>query len=375
MRSIVFAVLLLVVAPLHAADWRVFAGGYTSRWKTIGLHGHDQPPCLSFRPTHDCNSTDFTRGNLDDSIGFRAGRERDFARFGRLHLLGGAEGSLSYTEYNLSQNDFGLVTASVFGGAEADLWGVRIGGRYGIGPYGTTDQQQAGFMSYSELAVTFPLRAGAAVRFSERNVDTLSRKSGMPPESNRRSPSSRELAVMLVQSPEFSGKAAWEFGAGVGWTKPGHGIGSDRALRATGVTRLSASRSISKGHMALEISSTATAHESIRSTVFNGYGGNYRSKTIDSVGVGLMRAFDLTHYFGVRVSSGLELADWRDQHQLLTRDGRELAAGVEHAFTAGVGFRVKVGQHLAIDTLVQQVYWHTIDLGEARVTFGIAATR
>ena len=91
-----FALLaVMITASAHAADWRTYAGGFTTSWQTQGHHGHDQQPCGN--PVT-CNPIDFTRANLDNSIGFRFGRERDLFEFGPMSIVGGTDASISHTE-------------------------------------------------------------------------------------------------------------------------------------------------------------------------------------------------------------------------------------------------------------------------------------
>src|SRR5438034_4660018 len=101
LRQIAIAVFTsLVCATPILAQSRTYAGIFNSRWRTVGFHGHDQPACSPFRRIHfpggsfgdffdPCDHADFARGNLDNSIGFRLGRERDFLTVGPLSLVGG----------------------------------------------------------------------------------------------------------------------------------------------------------------------------------------------------------------------------------------------------------------------------------------------
>jgi hypothetical protein len=392
-----FAVLLLFVATAAHAEWRTFAGGFSSRWKTIGPHGHDQPYCAEPRWHYypngsiggefpNCNPVDFARGNLDNSIGFRAGRERDFLRAGPLRLVGGMEGSASYTEYNLTQVDFALLSGAPTAGADLALGGFRVGGRYGGGPFGTSDGQELGISSFREVTVTLPLRRGAGLRISQRSTKAHAHRTmvtiygaGPGPEvpSVRYpgSPSAVETSVLFVTSPEVIGSSQWEFTTATGSTKPGRGFGSDRMLRKSMFTRFAALRDLPWHDLQLEVSLTTSAHESVLPTMFRGYNGNFRSKTIDAFGVAAWRSLPVTERLTLRYSGGVEVADWRDEHQLLTRDGRGLVAGIEQAFTTAAGLRFQLTPHVALDSTLQKVYWPRIDLGEARWSAGIVLTR
>ncbi|HEX8173311.1 MAG TPA: hypothetical protein VF824_22445 [Thermoanaerobaculia bacterium] len=388
MRRLFLAALLACAALAHASEWRTFSGGFTSRWKTVGPHGHDQPYCaehptLTYFPNGailaevpSCNPADFARGNLDDSIGFRAGRERDVLALGPLRLVGGAEASVSYTEYNITQNDVALLSGALAAGADLTVRGVRIGARYGAGPFVTTDAQELGILRYAETTITLPLRNGAAVRISRRDSDALRRWGEVAsPEENRRSPAAREISVLLVASPETRGSSLWEFGTATGTTAPGLGVGSARSLRHTAFTRANASRQLQWHDLQLDLSWSSTAHESALPSTFRGYDNNFRSKTINGFGIGAARSRALFGRGTLRYGGGIELADWRDEHKLLTRNGEELVAGVEVGVTASVAARFPLGPHLAFESLLQKVYWPQLDLGEARLAFGLTLTR
>jgi hypothetical protein len=379
------ALLLFVASMANAEPWRTFAGSYSSRWKTVGLHGHDQPGCtpiiMRLEPgvlvehVPDCDARDFARGNLDNSIGFRFGRERDLFDFGRLHVIGGAEGAVGFTEYNLTQNDFLLVSGAVMSGLELDLRHARIGGRYGLGLFATSDLRERGVLGFRELTLTVPLRPGSAVRLSRRDVDSLTRYGRLPsPGENPQSPAATETSVLLVSAPDYEGSSRWEFAAATGSTHPGAGVGSDRALRATAFTRVTALRALGSPTTQLELSWSSTAHESSRPTVFRGYDGNFRSKTINGFGVAFSQTRELSERFALRYSGGIEVADWRDEHELLTRDGRELRAGIEGALTGTVAVRIALSPHIAFEPALQKVYWRNLDLGEARAAFGLVFT-
>src|SRR5688572_33397551 len=95
--GLVATLLTILVSSPMAAQYRTYAGSSSSEWKTVGKHGHDQPPCAEPRITRfgqgwfgaapNCNPVDFARGNLDNSkIGRASCRER-------VEIAGGA-GSL-----------------------------------------------------------------------------------------------------------------------------------------------------------------------------------------------------------------------------------------------------------------------------------------
>jgi hypothetical protein len=388
------AVSLLLAAISAQAEWRTYAGGFSSRWKTVGPHGHDQPFCAdpkwTFFPNGsilveypNCNPSDFARGNLDNSIGFRAGRERDFLAAGVLRVVGGAEGSVSFTEYNLTQRDFALFSGALTAGADLAFGGVRVGGRYGAGPFGTSDGNQYGIGDFKELALTLPLRNGAALRISQRHTEALRVRESQglygdaqgTPERHPGSPSAVETSVMFVASPEPAGRSRWEFASAAGTTDPGFGLGGDRKLRSVPFTRFTVFRDLNTEHLQLEVSWTAAAHESVLPTEFRGYDGNFRSKTIDGFGIGVSQTRPIFRLLSMRLGAGLEVADWSDEHQLLTRDGRELVAGIETALGASAALRFHVAPFVALEGSLQKLYWQRIDLSEARWSVGIVLTR
>ncbi len=387
---------LLVVTSAQAGEWRTYSGGFSTRWKTVGEHGHDQPVCADARwiplpqgmliQGPNCDAADFARGNLDNNIGFRAGGERDFLALGALRLVGGAEGSINYTEYNLTQNDFALVSGAVLAGADLAIAGLRLGGRYGGGPFLTSDGQARGITAFREVSLTLPLRGGAAVRISSRHTKARSVQTAVglygagpledvPVQHYPGSPSSVETSVLLVTSPSLTGKSQWEFATATGTTRPGLGLGGSRSLRKAAFTRMSVFRDLPWRELQLEIGWLTSAEESLRPTEFRGYYGNFRSKTIDGFGAGVSRSIKASERVTVRYGGGLEVADWRDEHELLTRDGKELRGGIETAATATVALRYQLAPHVAFESSLQKVYWPEIDLSEARVAFGIVLTR
>lgn len=354
-----WVILLCCVAFQSHAQWRTFAGGFSSRWNTLGHHGHDQASCAS----GDCDADDFGRANLDDSIGFRAGRERDFFSAGVLRIVGGADASLNHTEYNRSQRDFSVVSLAMFAGADLELAGVRVGARYGAGGYMTSTAEQSGAIRFLDVGATIPLRRGAGVRIARRTFEMT--RVGVRP--------SRDISITFVTSGDARGASNWEFATATGTTIPGAGAGGDRKLRSTSLNRTSVLRTFR--NMQFELSWSSTAHESSVPSVFRGYDGNFRSKTIEGYGLGVAQSRPLTRALSLRYGGGIELADWRDDHNLLTRDGKALVAGIELALTASAALRVQLQPHLAIESSLQKVYWRTIDLGELRWTTGIVLTR
>lgn len=386
-RTAFFFALVSLVSTNLRAQSRTYAGTFNTRWRTVGLHGHDQPLCGpsgirdfgggvfgSFSP--DCNPVDFARGNLDNSIGFRAGKERDFVTLGPLSLVGGVEGSLSYTEYNLTQMDFTFLSAAAMTGVDFELGGFRAGGRIGIGPFATSDGNESGFAAVRGVHLTIPLGNGVALRVARQTFNVLDRRRDDP--LARRDPRAAETSMLLVTSPDQRGPSKWEFSAATGSTTPGGPIGGSRGLRASTYSIVSMDRDLPWAGLQGRVSWSAAAHESTLPTMYRGYPNNFRSKTINAFALGVGRttpAPRLPALFSIRYGMAIEGADWRDNYQLLTRNGEALQGGVEVGVSADLALRWHFAPHLAFETTLQRVYWHGIDVGEGRVGFGLVVTR
>jgi hypothetical protein len=391
LRQVAIAVFTsLVCATPILAQSRTYAGIFNSRWRTVGFHGHDQPPCALHRRVYfpgagfgdfsePCDARDFARGNLDNSIGFRAGRERDFLSFGPLSLVGGAEAAMSYTEYNISQVDFALVSATVSTGADLHFGGIRFGARVGLAPFVTSDGHETGVASVRAVHLSIPIANGVAFRLTRETFNVIDRGRNSADISRlRRDPRAAETSFLLVSSPDQRGPSHWEFSAATGVTAPGGYFGSSRGLRKTAYSIVSVYRELPWAGLQARTSWTAAAQESSIASQYRGYDGNYRSKTINAFGLGVGRVHDLPgrfSRFAVRYSAGLDVADWRDNYQLLSRDGKTTQGGVEMGPNADLALRFRLSPHLAFETSLQKVYWRGIDVGEGRYSFGLVTTR
>jgi len=388
---------LIFAVQLHART-RTYAGSVQTNWKTVGTHGHNQPPCAERRrmalpigwreDSANCNPVDFANGNLDNSIGFRGGIERDLLSLGPMTLVGGLEGALSYTEYNLTQMDFILASGAVTAGADVRLGTIGIGARAGAGPFATTDGAEYGFLHTYGLHATVPLRPGAAIRIARQETQAFGGRTsidvygGGPPGAARselllrREPRAIETSLLLVTSPESLGATRWDFSASTGATSPGGPIGSSRMLRTSTFSQLAAYRDLRWRSWQARVTWTSSAHESILPSTFLGFEGNYRSKTIQGFGLGVTKTSGrLFEHFSLRHGAGLEVADWSDEHELLTRDKKPLAAGVEIALAADAAVRWHFAPNLALEASFEKAYWRNIDLGESRVALGLVIAR
>lgn len=397
-RTACVAFLTLLFAIRVHAELRTYAGSVQTHWKTIGKHGHDQPPCAPLRVTivevgrieesPNCNPVDFANANLDNSIGFRGGVERDLLSRGRLTVVGGVEGALSFTEYNLTQTDFIFASGTAMTGADVRLGAIRIGARAGVGPFATTDGGEAGFLHTHGLHVTLPLRPGAAIRLARQEMQIFGREASIdvygagPPQAadsdliSQRATRAVETSLLLVTSPEAIGASHWDFSASTGTTSPGGPIGSSRMLRTSAFSQVGAYRDLPRRQWQARVTWTSSAHESTLPTTFLGYDGNYRSKSIQALGIGVTRTTArLFDHFSFRYGAGLEVADWSDEHQLLTRNAQPLVAGVETALSADAAVRWHFAPNLALETSFEKVYWRNLDLGENRLAVGLVITR
>lgn len=360
------AVLIAVLSFPAAAETRFYAGQFATHWKTRGFHGHDQP-CL-FTP--DCDPDDFARANLDNSIGFRLGAEREYASFRALRLVGGIDVSFTDTEYNISQNDLNVVAGAVAAGFDADLWRAELSARVGAGPFVTSDVT-AGALLYGELALTLPLTSGVGVRVSVRETSMKPLLEGQLDLDNSSEPAAslrtRDVSLLFVTMPAARADSRWEFIAGSGMSSP-----RDLELSNALFTRLSVQRTLTRSLQA-QLSWTSSAHESEVPGVFMGFGGNFRSKTIDAFGVSLRGTRTLSPAFAAFAHVGAEGADWSDEHGLLIGSGGE---GVEGRFElglgAGAGIRYRLRERLALETFVEHVWWPRIDLRELRIGLVLA---
>jgi hypothetical protein len=359
-RALFLSVILSFSA---AAQTRYYAGQFSTNWNTSGYHGHDQP-CF-FTP--DCDDDDFVRANLDNSIGFRAGAERDYGTWRGLRLVGGVDLSFTDTEYNITQNNLGIISAAVAGGVEVDVWRVALGARIAAGPVVTTDLT-AGAQAYGELALTVPVTPRAALRVGFREVvmtpfydGELNFDNSSEPDASLRS---RDVSLLLVATPGKPGSSPWQFSTASGISSP-HGRGLSKAL----FTRLAVQRALTPS-LDGELSLTSSAHESYLPGVFMGFPGNFRSKTIDAFGLSVRGTRSLSSGFVGFAKAGAEAADWADEHELLIDDGEVVEGGFELGVVVGGGVRYQLRESLGVEVFAEHVWWPGIGVGEVRT--GIA---
>ncbi len=355
MRRIIL-ILSLLFAGTAGASWRIYTGGYGAAWHTTGgHHGHDVD-CPPDQQHDRCESSDFARANLDNSIGFRIGAEQRRSWLPRVDLVYGGELSIDSTEYNISQRDLYLASGVATAGAVTDFFHVTWGLRAGAG-LSASDDGHAGGTIMAEASADVPLSGGMALRIAHRERVLL-----LSGESLRM----RDTAFLLV----FAGTptaSRWRFGADVGVSSPGLLFGDDHDLSRAPFTRTTAARRIGD-RSAVGISYLTSAHESTEKTVFMGFPENERGKTIIGVGVQWTIPVLTTPRYFVELGAGIELADWADEHQLLPVSG-----GMEVAPALALSAGIPLTPRLALVVTSEHLYWTGITLGESRLSIGLAS--
>lgn len=390
------AVFLLVVAmPLFAGDspTRTYAGGYSTNWKTLGEHGHDHPcPVYSsgrylpdgsfFIGEPDCDRYDFSTGNLDNSIGFRFGRERDFFSWRALRATHGYDATVSDTEYNISQRDLAIIAGAGTAGVDVTRWGARIGIRYGLGAFVTTDIRY-GVHSFKEIAATFPIANGSSIRISRRTAVDSRASDGKVKFAGfsgyAEYAAAKEFSVLFVAGPvSGDGQSHWDFSAMSGMSAPGKVYGSSLNLSRASFHRLTAQRDVFP-HVQAQVQWTSSAHESLVYGEFNGYPGNLRSKTIEAYGIGIRALSPSWHGLSAFGTATGEVADWTDKHGLLMSGYQssysEVKGEIEGGLTIGGGARWIIRHGIGVEAFAEQAYWPGLNLGERRTGIGLVISR
>jgi hypothetical protein len=353
------AVALAVVCPSAAvaepALWRFFAGSFQTAWQSEVFHGHTED-CR----TRACERSDFEKGNLDGSIGWRAGAERAVWRRGRFEVLAGAEIDVVHTEYNLSQRDFTIGELFAAGGLRVDLGVARLDLRAGAGGAAIDDGTRAGLASFVEVSAEVPLSGSAAVRLGGRRAI-------------HGKPRSDEISILLVSGATGAADtSAWDVAWIFGFSEPGRALGRSRDLTTAPLARFSLHRRLPPG-LRLGLSYGTTAHESARRTdLYFGVPGNSRGATIQGFAAALdkdSRAFGNVRW---RYGVGVEVSSWEDEYGLLlSRGTKPLEAGVDVAAAAALSLAIPVGRNLRVVVGAEQLYWVGIRMGELRMVSGL----
>jgi hypothetical protein len=345
--------------PAEPATWRLFGGSFSTSWRSSVFHGHTED-CR----TRICEKSDFENGNLDGSIGWRAGAERPVWKRARLEVLAGAELGVIHTEYNLSQRDVTMGELFAAGGLRLDVRSARFDLRAGAGAAAIDDGTRGGFASFVEIAGELPIGRSTALRVGARRA-------------NHGGPRSDDFSVLLVSGGTgATGPSLWDFTWTLGVSEPGSAVGASRELTAAPFTRLSAHRRLGND-VRLGLSYVATAHESARRTdLYFGIPGNRRGTTIQGFALALDRERTAWRNVRWRYGAGVESSSWEDEHGLLlSRRGEPLRAGVEFAASGAIDVILPVRRGMRFVVGAEQLYWLGIRMGELRVRSGVELSR
>jgi hypothetical protein len=353
----VIALALVAGAPtVHAqeAGWRVVGGGFNYRWRTDGPHGHTE-----YCPEPACDDADWERGNLDNAIGFRLGAERPLLVAGALRLGGGGELDVLFTEYNQSQRDFTLGALQLVGGVELGLGAVTPLLRAGAGAAGGDGRIGAAWFVEGGLDVS--LAPGAALRIAVRRGDYAG-------------PDTEELSLLVVARPDDRSRVSrWSVGWVWGASWPGALAGDDLELSRAPRWRLAAQREIGEHGDRAGFHLAATSHESKLTSELGDVPGNQRGKWVIDLGARWERLFIGGDAWRWRLGAGVATASWWDEgNPFLVDDAGEVVEGdYELAGTAHAALDLELSEPLRLTVEVEQVYWPTLELGEARLLVGL----
>ncbi len=353
------ALFWLMIPAAGLADeptpWHLYAGAVHFGWSTTGgVAGH-----LDDCNTRVCEDQDFERGNLDGSIGFRAGLEREIIGNRHFALLFGVEGSALFSEYNLSQDSIVFSDLHMVTGAKASLGRFAIFGRVGAGVmYG---DQRWGETSFVEYGLELDLGRGVALRPAYRRArhDVAYGK---------------DLSLVLMASPGFTKQEGrWEISSSGGVSEPGGAVGRDLALRSAPFWQFGVSARIGATASRLGLVIDTAAFESRLESLWINTPGNQRSR--DVFGAALHYDIELATPvgLGVRLGGGIKWSDWSDDWPLLVDpQGNPVMAGTgELAGLIKAEVILRPAGFLPLVIGVEQLYWPSPDLGELRYRLGI----
>ncbi len=337
------------------AVWSIYAGAAPFRWITEDESKGHSMDCRS----QACNRADLDRANLDNSIGFRLGAERELLRRGRFSLAGGAEIALLPTEYNLSQNDLIIVDLLAVGAAGFDLGPIRLLARAGAGG-ALSDHLPSGSAYFFEGAVEVVLSPAAGIRIGGRRADHAGLRT-------------KEASIVVVARPRARALGSgWEMEVAGGVSAPGVGLGSSLDLTAAPLVQLAAFRRLGRSGDRLGGVLVGVSHESDRRSYYGTTAGNQRGKEL----VELALQWDRPVVGGpdgrLRILVSVRASDFEDNWAFLhDGDGDVCAAGIE--FGVGLGAEVDVvrGEVAALVLGAEQVYWPSCELGELRGRLGL----
>jgi hypothetical protein len=338
------------------SSWRLYAGPFQFSWKTEdGPRGHIRD-CR----TQQCNDEDFRRGNLDASIGMRVGAERGLWSAGRFHLAGGAEASLLFTEYNLSQHELRLLALDGLVAGRVDLGLPDILVRAGAGPL-LSDDGRLGLNWFVEGGLELRLGPGAAIRAMARH-------------SVYDRPAAGEVAVLLVAGDgPGDERSRWQAQTGLGVAMPGLVAGDDLRLKQSPSVELALYRRLRSSRTRLGVAVDATAWESEVRTVWIHTPGNERTENITNISVVVDHELGRGRGVRWRVGAGAKAGDWSDSKGglLHRRDEGVEGRSWEAAVLARAEAVLSVPRPSPLVIGVEQAYWPSLELSELRIRLGI----
>jgi hypothetical protein len=357
-RTALLVAMCVTALPLCAETprgWNFYLGGLGTRFDaTGGPRGHTED-CR----TVECDESDFERGNLDSSIGYRFGADRRLFRRGNVGVLAGADITVVSTEYNLSQRDFWLFGGVGYGAVEIE-W-----------PRVTVDVRAGGGRTWSDDGRSLPttmVEGGFAIPFGETTALRVAVR-----RSDLGGPKLRDVSLLIV-FPEgpIEDRSRWAYSSIFGVSAPGKVAGRDHSLSRAPLWINALEYSLSESRH-LTLAWVSTSHESTRRSTFQGVTGNQRGKTIAGHGLTYVRSFP----GGIRLGGGGELANWSDDYELLydRSASKVVTPGIDFAVTAEVGARRRLARAVFAIAEVQQLYWLDSSLGEMRFLAGVTVSR
>jgi hypothetical protein len=351
-RTLLIVLTLFLATAAQAQEWRYFAGGTATRWTARGDHGHTED-CR----TRECDRSDWERGNLDSSIGYRFGADRRVLGNERNRAIAGADLAVVTTEYNLSQRDFWVIIPTVTGGYETRRENFALGVLGGFGAAFTDDgRSHTSRSAEARLDLLANDDAGLRLGFRRTYVGTARL---------------REIAVLInVSGLGEHETSPWHYEFSFGASEPGGGPGRNLSLGHAPVQKNALYRLRDGRGDAIGLTWTGSAHESRLRSEFYGVSGNIRGKTIPSIGVTWDRRVRVTDRLTVRVGGGAELADWSDDHGLLVHRASVLEQGLDAAAVAAAAGSLRTSKGVRIVLSFDQLYWLGSGLGERRIVAG-----
>lgn len=290
---------------------------------------------------------------MDSSIGFRLGAERRFWS-GAAGAAGfGADLSLAFTEYNLSQRDVVLYNATVFLSLQREIFRSVASLRGGAGS-AMLDDGRSQTLTFLELASDIPMATGPGLRISWR-------------ENNLGDPTLREVAVLLVASDFQSTPGPSRLDYALYW---GVSTPTSLSLSRSPLVRHAIHIPLRDRTHRVGFLFTTTAHESLKRTNFLGTPGNRRGKSIEGFALGWNREF-MRGPLLLRPGVGIEVTNWQDRHSLLHRDGEVFRPGLTGGAVVGGEMELALAFPWAVLLGAEFAYWPGLELLEPRLLVGM----